>query len=164
MELAKVWPKKPVKEKKEFVNLLVEKAVLSVGSIHWVKLVINWKHPAWPIETLYIRRRSGKPLKWTDEENELLRKSFVNGDKKSLLMQLPHRTWSAIGRQANVLGLRRTYMRVKLPIDDNTTWEDYEYCQAIGIDPRSRKTVVYVKGGGTNCGASSPSLACHRNY
>ena len=69
--LAEVWNKKPGKEKKEFVNLLVTKVELSTVATHWIKCTVYWTHPAWPVETLYIYKRRGGINAWTVEEHEV---------------------------------------------------------------------------------------------
>jgi hypothetical protein len=153
-QLAEVWDEKPEKEKREFVSLLVERTVLSVVSTHWVEFIIHWKHPAWPSETLYIRRKFGKFHKWTEEENEFLWEFYPNGDKEMLLSSMPHRTWSGIRNQSHILGVKRVYRREFVGIDDNTSWSDYQFFQALQINSRSRKTICIVDEG-TNSDLSS---------
>jgi hypothetical protein len=152
--LAEEWDEKPIKEKREFVSLLVEKTILSVMSTHWVEFIIHWKHPAWPNETLYIRRKFGKFHTWTEEENEFLRKFYRNGDKAMLLSSMPHRTWSGIRNQCNNLGVKRVYRREYVGIDENTSWSDYQFFQALQVNPSSRETICLVDEG-TNSDPSS---------
>jgi hypothetical protein len=59
-KLAETEQPLPFKEMKEFVNLLVKQAVLSVAATHWVQLDIHWTHPAWISERLFIYRRRGE--------------------------------------------------------------------------------------------------------
>jgi len=144
------------------VPLLVEKTVLSVVSTHLVKFVIYWKHPAWPSETLYIRRKFGTFHPWTEEENEFLREFYPNGDKAMILSSMPHRTWSGIRGQSNHLGVQRVYRREPVGIDENTSWADYQFYQALQLDPTSRET-IYIVDEGTNFDPSSPLLFCRRD-
>ncbi len=147
--LANVWDEKLFKEKKEFVNLLVKKAVLSVAAPHWVKLTIHWVHPAWASETLFIHRRKGKFTEWTEEEREVLKTHYVQGKREQLHSLLPHKTFSAIKNEAQNLGLRRQRMLAHCPIDEYTSWTDYELCQTLEVSPNSRDTVYIVEDSGT---------------
>jgi hypothetical protein len=115
---------------------------------------MHWKHPAWPNETLYIRRKFGKFHTWTEEENEFLRKLYPNGDKAMLLSSMPHRTWSGIRNQCNNLGVKRVYRREYVGIDENTSWSDYQFFQALQVNPSSRETICLVDEG-TNSDPSS---------
>lgn len=137
-QLAEDWEKKPLRDKHDFVSLLVEKTILSVVSTHWVQFIIHWRHPAWPSETLYIRRKFGHFRKWTDEENAFLREFFPNGDKAMILSSMPHRTWKGIRDRSNVLGVERVYRREPFAIDENTSWSDYQFFQGVHIAPTAR--------------------------
>lgn len=142
-KLAIVWDKKPLKEKKEFVNLLVKKAVLSSAATHWIKLTICWAHPAWTTETLYIYRRRGCRTGWTDEEKEALRTLYASAPREVLLQLLPHKSFAAIHTQANRMSLQRPQElpRQKLDIDRSITWSDYEFCQSMGVSSDTRETI-----------------------
>ncbi len=128
-------------------HLLVEKTILSVVSTHWVEFIIHWKHPAWPTETLYIRRKFGKFHKWTEEENEFLWEFYPNTDKEMILSSMPHRTWSGIRNQSHFLGVKRVYRREFVGIDENTSWSDYQIFQAVHIAPTTRETICIVDEG-----------------
>jgi len=49
----------------------------------------------------------GSAPKWSDKEKEVLKKKYEDGRKSELMDLLPNRTWKAIKRQAEKLGLRR---------------------------------------------------------
>src|SRR5438105_4984874 len=61
-----------------------------------------------------------------------------------ILSSMPHRTWSGIRCQSNLLGLKRVYRREYVGIDDNTSLAGYQFYQALQIDPRSRETSVLL--------------------
>ena len=45
---------------------------------------------------------------WTDEENELLKKLYPNAiDKNDIIKALKNKTWYAIKKQADLLGIKR---------------------------------------------------------
>jgi hypothetical protein len=140
-KLATLWDQKPLKERKEFVNLLIKKAVLSLVSTHWIKLTVYWTHPAWTTETLYIYRRRGCKDNWTDEEKKLVQTHYPTTQREVLLQLLPHKSWSAILGQAIKMGLQRKRHAAPPPIPETITWSDYEFCQQMGIDPATRQTL-----------------------
>lgn len=139
-KLAEVWCLKPFKEKKEFVNLLVKKAVLSVAATHWIRLDIHWTHPAWENETLFIYRRRGLLVRWTEEDRTLIRELYETADRETLLSLMPHKSWNAMKKEARGLGLRRP-AQPALNIDEFTTWSDWQFTKEKGIAPNTRDTI-----------------------
>jgi len=139
-KLSERWHLKPFKVKKEFVNLLVRKAVLSVAATHWIQLDIHWTHPAWPCETLFIYRRRGEQKRWIEEDRTIIKAHYEQAARETLLSLLPNKSWSAIKREARSLGLQRQ-SRPSLLIDECTTWSDWQFCQAKGIAPNARDTI-----------------------
>jgi DNA invertase Pin-like site-specific DNA recombinase len=149
--LADVWDKKPGKEKKEFVNLLVTKVELSTMATHWTKCTIYWTHPAWPVETLYIYKRRGGINAWTAEEHELVRLHYPDKPKHELLALLPDKSWTAIEMQAHKLQVRRKQKPNPLNIDGYTTWSDYLFCQQLGIAWETKETMYVQEGSSAKC-------------
>jgi hypothetical protein len=149
--LAEAWDKKPGKEKKEFVNLLVTKAELSTVATHWIKCTIYWTHPAWPVETLYIYRRRGGINAWTAEEHELVKLHYPDKPKHDLLALLPHKSWMAIEIQAYKLRIKRKQKPNPLNIDGYTTWSDYLFCQQVDIAWETKETMYVQVGSSAKC-------------
>jgi hypothetical protein len=71
-----------------------------------------------------------------------------------ILSSMPHRRWSGIRNQSHHLGVQRVYRREFVGIDENTSWSDYQFFQALHIDP-ARETICFVDEG-TNSDLSSP--------
>ena len=149
--LTEVWDKKPGKEKKEFVNLLVTKAELSTVATHWIKCTVYWTHPAWPVETLYIYKRRGGINAWTVQEHELVKLHYPDKPKHELLALLPDKSWTAIEMQAYKLQVKRKQKPNPLNIDGYTTWSDYLFCQEIGIDWETKETMYIQEGSSAKC-------------
>lgn len=149
--LATVWDKKPGKEKKEFVNLLVTKVELSTVATHWIKCTVYWMHPAWPVETLYIYKRRGGINAWTAEEHELVKLHYPDKPKHELLALLPDKSWSAIEMQAYKLQVKRKQRPNPLNIDGYTTWSDYLFCQQLGIEWETKETMYVQVGSSATC-------------
>lgn len=149
--LAEAWPKKPVKGKREFVNLLVTKVELSTVATHWIKMTVYWTHPAWPTETVYIYKRRGAINNWTAEEHELVELHYPDKPKHELLAMLPNKSWTAIEMQAYKLQVKRKQKPNPLNIDGYTTWSDYLFCQQIGIKWETKETMYVQVGSNAKC-------------
>lgn len=143
-KLAEVWHLKPFKEKKEFVNLLVRKAVLSVVSTHWIRLDIHWTHPAWPHEALFIYRRKGEHNTWTDEEREVVKAHYEHAERDTLLQLLPDKSWNAIKKIAYQIRLQRPHQAASLLVPELATWTDYQFTRQAGIEPAARDTICVI--------------------
>lgn len=130
--LAEVWDEKPMKAKREFVNLFVTKAVFKVVAPHWISLTIHWSHPAWNTETLYIHRQRGSQERWTDQDLEIIRAYYPNTLQKEILAMLPSKSWASIVRKANLSGLKRDGRKAST-FPETITWADWQFMQEKGI-------------------------------
>ena len=137
--LIPVWPNKPFNVRKEFVNLFVRQATLEIVATHWVRLTIDWSHPQWETDTLYIFRRRGAMPNWTEEEQEIIRTQYPYAPRGVLLEQLPEKSWVSIRQEALRLGIERegwTYSS----IPKHVTWSDWQFMQEFGIEEGDRTT------------------------
>jgi hypothetical protein len=128
-----VWDRKPFPVRKEFVNLFVEKATISVASSHWVRLDVAWSYPAWGTDVLYVYRRSGVNEGWTEEEKALVREHYFTADQVTFLQLLPTKTFRAIKQMAHRMGLP-AHPRTRLAVSEFITWEDWLFMQRVGIE------------------------------
>ena len=128
--LKQVWHKKPIGRKQEFINTLVEKAVLVMESAHWLRLDIYWGYPVWTPDRIYIHRTRGKTPFWTDEEKAILAKLYPTAPAEDILMQLPYKSWASIRSLAFQLGIKReVFGKNTLPLPLHETWSDYLFTQ-----------------------------------
>ncbi len=101
---------------------------------HWLRLIIRWRDPVWGNDTGFIWRLNGASPSWTGEENEVLRQMYENGDRMSILIALPRRSWRSINYQAHILSIHRsTQSKNNSPIPPTITYEDWEFMQKRGI-------------------------------
>ncbi len=99
-KLYQEWDTKPFSEKKEFINVLVKRAVLDMVSTHWIRLTVCWLHPHWPSEEIYLHRTRGCVTLWTEEERAVLRKYYPADARENILALLSHKSWRAIKAEA----------------------------------------------------------------
>jgi hypothetical protein len=140
-KIIEVWDRKPFAYKQQFINTLLDKAILTIPSPHWVRLEIHWtwNMPGWEPKVLYIFRRRGQKATWTEEEKQFLRDNYLNLTRKELLMALPDNSWESINKEALKLGMRRK-TRETSDIPDILSWNDTQFMEQEGIDIKERNT------------------------
>jgi hypothetical protein len=108
LRIIPVWDKIPFAKRKEFVNLLVKRAIVEVVAPHWVRLTIEWLHPAWTTDVMDIRRTRGAKPTWTEEERAIIKEMYPDRPREEILILLPNKSWASIKNEALMLGVRRT--------------------------------------------------------
>jgi hypothetical protein len=158
--LIPVWDEKPMSVRAEFVNLFIEQVVIEFVAPHWVRLDIFWRHPAWEHESMYVYRKRGIRLQWTDEERELVRTYYPTAKREELMQLLPNKTWRGIRGEAERLGVIRPG-RIVSNISFILTWEDLEFMRREGI---SALNTIYLDSSQREKAAYGQRdwLACHR--
>jgi DNA invertase Pin-like site-specific DNA recombinase len=140
-KLIKVWHKKAFKEKQDFINLFVQKAVFSAVAPHWIQLDIYWKLPGWESESLFIHRRGGQKVIWTKSEKEIVTQHYASTNRETLLSLLPNKTWNAIKKEAARQKINRGNAASSCFIPEETSWQDYQFTQKMGVDTGVRSTI-----------------------
>ena len=138
-KLIPVWGVKPIEVRREFVNLFVGEVTLEVVSPHWVRLTIQWRHPAWETDMLFVYRHHGPTPFWTEEETEVLVHMFPTALQEDVLMLLPLRSWDSIRHKAKRVPVQRTVPTV-ITFPEQLTWADWQFMQEEGIDLDSQVT------------------------
>ncbi len=132
VKLINVWAEKPLSIKKEFINLTVSEAQLSIIAPHWIQLDVYWTHPQWEAERLYIPLSHGARPVWTEDEKELLREVYATAPKETVLQLFRTKNWGAILKMAEHLNIRRS-MFTPYPLPNHLSWEDIQFMQEHNI-------------------------------
>jgi hypothetical protein len=135
--LIPVWPNKPFSVRKEFVNLFVRRATLEILATHWVSLTIEWSHPQWESDTLYVFRRRGAMPPWTEEELSGLKQAYPVAARDELLRLFPEKSWVSIRQKALLMGLEREGLTYSA-VPKHVTWSDWQFMQEFGIEEGDR--------------------------
>jgi hypothetical protein len=125
-KLIPVWHKKPFAIRKEFINLVLTEAILTLLTPHWIQLDLYWSHPQWEAQRLYIPRRKGTRPEWTEEDKALMREHYKTMPKEILMQLLPTKNWGAIVKMAEQLGISRT-VSTPYPVPLHLCWEDIQF-------------------------------------
>jgi hypothetical protein len=142
-KLRQVWEKKPFAIRKEFVNLFVKKAIISIVAPHWIALEVSWSYPKWGNDIMYLWRNHGVQSNWTEAERALVRQHHQKQDMEAVLRALPTKTWKAIKRQGVVMGLPPSPRTVLLYPTD-LCWLDLQFMQEQGISNDKRTKYISV--------------------
>jgi DNA invertase Pin-like site-specific DNA recombinase len=141
-KLVTVWDQKPFRDRQDFVNLFVSKAILSEVAPHWVKLEIDWSLPGWESEVLFIYRSKGHLTIWKQDERRFVKEYYPNGDRKELMSLLPDKTWGSIKNEAARQKLHRmANQAIDFFMPRETTWIDYQFAKTMGIEVGARDTI-----------------------
>jgi hypothetical protein len=139
-KLIPVWAEKPFSIKKEFINLIVTEAILTIVAPHWIQLDVYWSHPQWEAQRLYIPRPRGTRPEWTEEERILMYEYYPSARKDMLLQMLPQKNWGAIVKMATRLEISRSVAHAH-PIPHHLSWEDIQFMQEHNI-PLTRREYI----------------------
>jgi DNA invertase Pin-like site-specific DNA recombinase len=149
-KLREAWPEKPIEARAEFVNLFIERVVLTLMAPHWVKVDIYWRHPAWEQDTLIVYRNRGNAPRWTDEERDIVRAYYPSAPREEILQRLPTKTWRSIRSEARRLQIRRPKQAWE-DIPYVLTWADLEFMQEQGITSLDTKCEASSRRGRLVC-------------
>lgn len=141
-KLIPVWEQKPLSIRKEFINLMVSEAILTIVAPHLIQLDLYWSHPQWEAQRLYIPRPRGSRPKWTEEERILLYENYPTERKEILLQLFPQKNWGALVKMAEHLGIQRSVSYVH-PLPHHLSWEDIQFMRTRNI-PLDRRLPVCI--------------------
>jgi DASH complex subunit Hsk3 like len=109
------WEKQPLELHNELFRLILDRVVVETHPSH-VIATIAWRSAAQ--HRLWIERpRRGRAARvgWSAEENIWLRQQYATATHDDFKARFPHRTYMAIRKQAEVLGLKRSQTGVPKP-------------------------------------------------
>jgi hypothetical protein len=141
--LIQQWGEKNIQDKRDFVNLFVEVAVLEFLTPHWVRLTIIWSISEWNSDILYIYRTRGACARWTDAERAILREHYATDDKIDILQLLPNRSWESIIHESTQMKIvrPRPTKNERCPVPTGVTWQDYQFTQSMDWEPLTQGTI-----------------------
>ncbi len=89
----------------EMVDTFVEKVVWAILSPHFYTLTIHWRDPEWGVDELLCFRELHPTIKWTKEEDAVLREKYPTATAEELTALFPERTPPGIRKRARRLGI-----------------------------------------------------------
>jgi len=89
----------------EMVDTFVEKVVWKRLAPHFYILTVQWRDPEWGVECLVCYRQIKPAVRWSKEEEAILREHYQTATAEELLALLPGRSTLAITKRADILHL-----------------------------------------------------------
>jgi len=103
--MGKYWDRYPFEDRQSLIALLVRKVHLEYLSPRFLKITIEWKE--FPSDIGIIQRPLACAVRWTLEEDQIIRNMYVDAAPQELLNALPRRPWEGVRCRANELGVIR---------------------------------------------------------
>src|SRR5207248_2634340 len=104
--IVELWDSLPIEKRLRFVGALVRHVILSRATSGWLKMEIHWKMQDWETDIAHIRR-GWSGVRWTGEEEALLRAMYSSEDAGDILKAFPTRSWRALKAKADELDITR---------------------------------------------------------
>jgi len=136
--LQQKWGKLPFEDRIMVVGAFTRRVVVSTPSLGWLEMEVEWK--IGEKDTMHERRiTNGKT--WTEEEDVIIRELWPSGDGGEILSRLSNRSYSAIKKRAQDLGVRREKKGGSIRLDEyfDISMQDMAYAREHGLDTVSKK-------------------------
>jgi hypothetical protein len=126
------------------IDTFVKKVVLEPLTPHFYKMAIHWHDPEWGIDEGLCYRDGSASIRWTEEEDKLLREHYSTAPREELMKMLPTRNIRAMATRAYTYGLLREIREQEPDIPTTLCWRDYQIMQQYRLIERELST---EKGG-----------------
>ncbi len=126
------------------IDTFVKKIVLAPLSPHFYTMSIHWYDPEWGIDEGMCYRDGNASIRWTDEEDEILRRHYATALREALLKMLPTRNTLAMTTRAQKFNLIREIRYLEPDIPTTFCWQDWEIMQQYGL---TEEQLTSEKGG-----------------
>jgi hypothetical protein len=146
---ASKWAKWTIDERRSFIHLVTESIVLEEIASGWLRLTIGWSllmgfispttSTMQAVDVAYIWRQSG--TRWSDDEEDTIRKLYPNATRAEILHALPNRSWASIGARAKRLSpaVRRYNLNKEhWSIPDDMSLSDAQVISEFMLEPEKR--------------------------
>ncbi|HET8840056.1 MAG TPA: hypothetical protein VFN35_01255, partial [Ktedonobacteraceae bacterium] len=126
------WDTYPMAKRVALINFLIEKVVVDIMSLHWLRIRVHWLHEEWGVEQVYYCRDNYGTYRWKPQEDEILRTHYPATERLALMRLLPTRSWEAIRHRAVVLDVKRPLAWEKRG-NQKMTYEDIVFMEQEGL-------------------------------
>lgn len=139
-DLEQYWDDEyPMQKRVALINFLVQKVVVDIMSMHWLRVQIHWLHEEWGVEQLFFCRDTSGTRIWKPEEDGIIRANYSMLARLELLKLLPERSWEAIRHRASQLHIVRVGAWEKIG-NQKMCYEDIVFMQQEGIVDGLKRT------------------------
>jgi hypothetical protein len=126
------------------IDTFVKKVILEPLTPHFYKMVIHWYDPEWGIDEALCYRDGNASIRWTEEEDLILRQYYPTASREELIKLLPARNTASMKTRAHKYGIKRLVNRPEPNIPDDFCLQDWRIMQEHGL---TEEELRVVKGG-----------------
>jgi hypothetical protein len=104
-----VWSTFDLTKRQKAFSLLINRIEVEVVSPHWIRLSIDWLDAVCPrLDIAYLwKTNPGRYGEFSEGEKGILSQHYPRSPRLEILKRLPHRSWHAIQRQAELMHVKR---------------------------------------------------------
>jgi len=126
------------------IDTFVKKVVLAPLSPHFYTMSIHWYDPEWGIDESVCYRDGNASIRWTEEEDALLRLHYATASREELMRMLPTRNTIAMATRAQKYELVRERRYLEPDVPTAFCWQDWQIMQKYGL---TEEQLTCEKGG-----------------
>jgi DNA invertase Pin-like site-specific DNA recombinase len=141
-------------EHPRLVYLFIKSATLQLVSPNFFSITIEWKDPAWGVDTGLCYKGTAANVEWTEEEKTILKDNWLSATRKELLELLPRRNFQAMykyihdnGAEMGITTQRQNQREERVPyyacLKDLQVMQEYGITQAEFRKWRGTKLVTW---------------------
>ncbi len=136
--LQQKWQMMPFDDRLAVVSAFTRRVIVSTPSLGWLKMEVEWTIGGTDI---MHQRRFTNGKTWTEEEDAIIRELWPRGDGGEILSRLPNRSYGAIKKHCQDLGVRREKKGGSIKLEEyfDISIQDMEYARENQLDTMSKK-------------------------
>ena len=133
-ELGKAWEQVILPEEIPLmIDVFVRGVVLEPLSPHFYKMFIHWHDPEWGTDEGLCYRDGNASIRWTEEEDEVLKRHYPTTPREKLMGMLPTRNIRAMCTRAHKYNLKRVIYEQEPEIPTSFCLQDWQIMQQWGL-------------------------------
>ena len=126
------------------IDTFVKKVMLEPLTPHFYKMAIHWYDPEWGIDEALCYRDGNASIRWTEEEDAILRQYYPTATRGELIKMLPMRSVRSMTARAHKHNIKREIYEQESQIPTIFCLQDWQIMQQYELTEAQLDT---VKGG-----------------
>lgn len=127
------------------VDTFVEKVVIQPLSPRFYQMTVHWADPEWGIDEAVCFRSGNPSLRWSKQEDELLKQYYPLASRVELLQAIPARSFQAMRHRAHTIELARlVYEGTPVPL--SLCWQEFQLMEEQGLTEEQVRAMREEKG------------------
>lgn len=128
------------------IDLFVKEVILENLTPRFFRIAIKWFNPNWGEDEAICFRNGSPSIRWTPEEDAILKEHFPTTPRSQLLPMLPTHSFRAMQHRVQRLKISpRIKKSVEPEIPYEVSWEDWQLMQQYGLTEDEAPIISDVK-------------------